>query len=641
MMQKAKKLLSLVLIVALLLGTPGIAFAVGNSVEIVPASSRVEVSTEAELRSAVRDAPRDGTQITIALRNDITLVDTLTISTPAGSNIVLTSAGERRTLFQETENRRHIAVSTDTSTRLTLENIVLSGERTPDTVTHNSGGVNVNGGTFTMRAGSAIVSCRHGSTGGAVSVSGGATFIMEAGEIRGNRSNLSGAAVAISGHTTAGGIFIMNDGVIANNVGQGANGGAIHLTGSLSRFTMNGGEIVRNTAERGSGGGIGAFSTGAAASSIEVVINNGIIRNNHAYRDGGGIDISDNQLTINGGAITGNRAGNWGGAINTSNRQTGAFATNTLNPTDYNNITIAAGVVFSHNFAGNGAFTPPENAGITNINTTHTTIHNHPLNNNDVAFRGTGEGTVYDPGPCPGITTETPPPPEGSVFHEQYMIGNAGRFMPRENINRAEVAVILARTMIEDFQPNTLPEGMDSFDAFSDVSATNWFFYYVAWAYNAGLVTGDGQGGFLPRDPITREQLAAMLARTVDYADEAGEMPFLDVASISGWATHFVYTAFREEWMMGDAAGDFRPRANIMRAEVATAVNRMLDRVDSRATLNAITTLHIANAHQFSDVADTAWYFAAVLGAANNHYLARNDDGAIIWKSIPLYPTPR
>ncbi|MCL2843295.1 MAG: S-layer homology domain-containing protein, partial [Oscillospiraceae bacterium] len=123
-------------------------------------------------------------------------------------------------------------------------------------------------------------------------------------------------------------------------------------------------------------------------------------------------------------------------------------------------------------------------------------------------------------------------------FHEAYMFGSpTGEFMPRENINRAEVAAILVRTKLPAFEVGELPGDMDSFDVFPDVTEANWFYYYVAWAYYEGLVQGDDRGRFLPRAPIARQELAAMLSRTLEeYEEETGEMPFNDVADISNWA---------------------------------------------------------------------------------------------------------
>ena len=222
--------------------------------------------------------------------------------------------------------------------------------------------------------------------------------------------------------------------------------------------------------------------------------------------------------------------------------------------------------------------------------------------------------------------------------HKAYMFGDpAGNFMPRANMTRAEVATILVRTKVPAFEAGTLPDGMESFDVFPDVTEANWFYYYVAWAYHEGLVQGDDRGRFLPRNPIARQELAAMLARTLDeYEEEAGDMPFRDTADISNWAAHYVYTTYTEGWMIGDDRDNFRPRANIMRAEVATAVNRILGRLDSRATLAAVGDgLHIEHARAFPDVADNAWYFPSVLGAANDHQLTRDKNQAIHWNYIP------
>ncbi|MCL2842798.1 MAG: S-layer homology domain-containing protein, partial [Oscillospiraceae bacterium] len=88
----------------------------------------------------------------------------------------------------------------------------------------------------------------------------------------------------------------------------------------------------------------------------------------------------------------------------------------------------------------------------------------------------TGPMTLY---PIP----YTPPEPQPE-FHPAYMFGDpTGNFLPSANITRAQVAAILARTMIDGFVDDALPEGMDSFDAFNDVNEDNWFYYYVAWAY--------------------------------------------------------------------------------------------------------------------------------------------------------------
>ncbi|MCL2843802.1 MAG: S-layer homology domain-containing protein, partial [Oscillospiraceae bacterium] len=234
-------------------------------------------------------------------------------------------------------------------------------------------------------------------------------------------------------------------------------------------------------------------------------------------------------------------------------------------------------------------------------------------------------------------------------FHEAYMFGvrrdGTLYFDPTDNITRAQVAAILARTMIDEFDSSVhsdyyeLPEGMDSFDEFSDVAPNNWFYHYVAWAYHEGLVQGIGGDRFAPNALITREQLAAMLVRTLDVEDRetavGPTMDFPDAGTISSWAPVYVYNAFRQGWMIGDRGGNFRPAENIMRAEVATAVNRMLGRVDHNDVRTRLggALENEYRAATFPDVVVTNWFFASVLGAANDHYLSRDGD-EISWKYI-------
>ena len=236
------------------------------------------------------------------------------------------------------------------------------------------------------------------------------------------------------------------------------------------------------------------------------------------------------------------------------------------------------------------------------------------------------------PAPTPLPTPTPTPPSQPYELHLTYMIGDEhGAFRPTANITRAEVATILARTQLLDFAQDvqTLPPGMGSFEAFADVAPSDWHYYYIAWAYDAGLVQGFG-GYFRPNDPITREEVAAMMARTETVLPAGDLSGFGDANAISDWARDYVYTAYQTGLMIGDA-GLFRPNAHITRAEVATATNRTLGRVDSPAALEAITVANLPDARHFPDVSESAWYFSSVLGAANDHRLTRGVNGYIDW----------
>ena len=228
----------------------------------------------------------------------------------------------------------------------------------------------------------------------------------------------------------------------------------------------------------------------------------------------------------------------------------------------------------------------------------------------------------------PGSGGGGTPAPNYEV-HLAYMFGNQrGEFRPDANLTRAEAATILARTQLLEFatNTNTLPPNMTAFNAFTDVNPDDWFYYYVAWAYDADLVQGHA-GNFRPNDPVTREELAAMVARTGDVRP-ANNTSFHDNASISNWARAYVYTVYRDGLMVGNN-GNFRPTANIIRAETATTINRLLGRIDSRTAWNAADIENPQAARNFPDVATGAWYFPAVVAAANDHHLTRTNNDVI------------
>ena len=81
-------------------------------------------------------------------------------------------------------------------------------------------------------------------------------------------------------------------------------------------------------------------------------------------------------------------------------------------------------------------------------------------------------------------------------------------FGPQEPFSRAQVATVLWRVA---GQPDA-PEGTPLFED-CDYSDTSFYGAAVSWARARGIVTGYDNTSFGPADPVTREQLATMLAR--------------------------------------------------------------------------------------------------------------------------------
>ncbi|MCL2407634.1 MAG: S-layer homology domain-containing protein, partial [Defluviitaleaceae bacterium] len=220
-------------------------------------------------------------------------------------------------------------------------------------------------------------------------------------------------------------------------------------------------------------------------------------------------------------------------------------------------------------------------------------------------------------------------------FHARFMIGYPeGDFRPYNSITRAEVATILVRTMTTTFGVDVTRIQAESISGvFSDVDYNDWFYDYIAIAYSYDLIQGFPDGTFRPDDSITREQFAAMLARTTTIRPHTS-LPFIDAAEISAWAFDYVGTTLIEGFMYGDTVGTFRPGQPLSRAEAAAAINRILGRGDT--TARSIQGVH--DILIFPDAYDiTLWFFYYVLEATNSHWYIK-DGQEEIWIEVVVYP---
>ena len=109
---------------------------------------------------------------------------------------------------------------------------------------------------------------------------------------------------------------------------------------------------------------------------------------------------------------------------------------------------------------------------------------------------------------------------------------------------------------------------------FADVAEGAWYADAISWAAGEGIVSGYGDT-FGPNDPITREQLAAILYR---YAQNEGYKTsqsgkgtegYLDASSISSYAVKAMDWAVNAGLLSGKGNGILAPTAGATRAEVA------------------------------------------------------------------------
>lgn len=120
-------------------------------------------------------------------------------------------------------------------------------------------------------------------------------------------------------------------------------------------------------------------------------------------------------------------------------------------------------------------------------------------------------------------------------------------------------------------------------EAFSDVSADDWYGKAVAWASSEGIVGGYGDGTFQPNKAITREEMASILYRYAQYKDQdvsarADLTKYTDADQVGAWAEEVMQWANAEGLINGMTEDTLVPQGNATRAQVAAMFQRYLNK---------------------------------------------------------------
>ena len=156
------------------------------------------------------------------------------------------------------------------------------------------------------------------------------------------------------------------------------------------------------------------------------------------------------------------------------------------------------------------------------------------------------------------------------AYDQGLMTGvSATEFAPEQTTTRAMIVSILARL-----------EGVTSAQAagFADVS-DEWYATAVNWAANVDVVNGFEDGTFRPNQPITREQLAAILMNYASYkgqdvSNRANLSTYTDQPST--WAEETMQWAVAEGLISGVTNTQLQPQGRATREQVAAILQRFL-----------------------------------------------------------------
>ena len=229
------------------------------------------------------------------------------------------------------------------------------------------------------------------------------------------------------------------------------------------------------------------------------------------------------------------------------------------------------------------------------------------LTNEPIVFHNT-----YNTGNATIIIPPDERPTLNTDDHYAYVMGYPdGTVRPMGNITRAEVATIFFRLLTDDSRG----QFWATTNAYSDVKSGDWFNNAVSTLSNAGIISGYPDGTFRPNAPITRAEMAKVVALFAKL--DKSEDLFNDIAG--HWAEAYIRLAAGNGWIAGYPDGSFKPQQNITRAETMTMINRVLDRVPSVEShllpYNVMLT--------FPDCQSGQWYYIAVQEATNSHTYER------------------
>lgn len=145
---------------------------------------------------------------------------------------------------------------------------------------------------------------------------------------------------------------------------------------------------------------------------------------------------------------------------------------------------------------------------------------------------------------------------------------NDGRFGAGDNVTRAQLAAIFYRAAGSPAASGAA--------RFSDVVPTAYYVDAASWAADSGLINGYSDGRFGVGDPVTRQQVAAILWRWAGSPDASGE-DYADEDSISAYAQTAVDWSRSNYVIAARSDGRFDPQASASRAEVASALYQYMN----------------------------------------------------------------
>ncbi|MRQ34293.1 S-layer homology domain-containing protein, partial [Bacillus anthracis] len=124
-----------------------------------------------------------------------------------------------------------------------------------------------------------------------------------------------------------------------------------------------------------------------------------------------------------------------------------------------------------------------------------------------------------------------------------------------------------------------------------------------------------GNGKFGVGDNVTREQVAAVLYRTLNLKKEGPlKNPYKDISERATFFLDEILVLTKHGIFEGDEKGNFRPAAPVTRAETAQILTKAF-------------TFEVKKNHTFKDVPNNHWAKNAISALQSNHVIVGTGNG--------------
>ncbi len=151
-----------------------------------------------------------------------------------------------------------------------------------------------------------------------------------------------------------------------------------------------------------------------------------------------------------------------------------------------------------------------------------------------------------------------------------------GTFKPDNEITRAELMVMINRCHNYS-EPTSIN--------FRDVLPSDWFYNDVAIAVNAGYIVGYPDRTMQPNKPLTRQEMAVVIAKLAGLSPDASAADkFTDAKSIPAWSKEAIGALAKIGIINGYPGGSFDATKTITRAEAVVMLLNYTDYIGLTAS---------------------------------------------------------